>query len=170
VAAAAPILASSDYEAGPYLIVDIGYRTTDYIVVIKTASNGFDFDPDAAGSLERGMHAVGKQVAKALSEEYQVPFSASELEAQDPVFVRGEKIDVTYRFHEARQIIGRRIAQELATALGPQIDKLRGIVAVGGGSDLLAALLPGTIVPPDPQWANVSGYYLSLDLSHTPAH
>jgi len=164
VAAASAVLASGEYVPGEYLIVDIGYRTTDYIVVTKTLDNTLDYDPNAAGSLERGMHEVSQHVAKALTEAYQVPFSEAELEHQTAVAIRGEKIDLSYRIHEARQTIGRRIAQELATILGPQVDKLMGIIAVGGGSEIMTMLLPMTIVPAQAQWANVLGYQMALDV------
>lgn len=162
VAAAAPVLSGADFEAGDYLVVDIGYRTTDYIVVTKAEDGSLDYEPSAAGSLEIGMHTVTQTIAQAITDQYQVSYSASEVESRPFVVVRGQKIDVTQRFHEARQVTAKRLAQELAAALGPQVDKLMGIVAVGGGSDILAAAIPGIIVPEEPQWANVVGYLMAL--------
>ena len=160
LAAAAPVLVTSDFEAGLYLVVDVGYRTTDFIVVTKNADGEMDYAPEAAGSLEIGMHAVSQSVAQNINDQYQVSYSVSEVESVPVVIVRGQKIDVSQRFHESRTAIGRHLAQELAATLGPAIDKLLGIVAVGGGSGILSSVLPGVIVASEPQWANVMGYQM----------
>ena len=163
VAAAASVLSSAEYEPGSYLIVDIGYRTTDYIVVVKSEDGGLDYEPGAAGSLEMGMHNVSQPVVHAVNDQYQVAYSASEVEVRATVVVRGQKIDVSQRMRDARQTVGRRLAQELAATMGPQLDKLMGIVAVGGGADILSPVLPGIMVPADPQWGNVIGYQMMLE-------
>ncbi len=158
VAAAGPVLSSVDYEPGAYLIVDIGYRTTDYIIVTKAPNGTLDYAPDAAGSLPLGMSAVTKTVVDAINRQYQVEYTPAEIESQTTVTVRGQHIDVTQRRRETQTSVGKQIAQQLALALGPKLDKLLGMVAVGGGSSLLTQVLPGLIVPHDPQWANVQGY------------
>ncbi|NMP24461.1 ParM/StbA family protein [Sulfobacillus harzensis] len=162
VAAAGSLLAAPTMESGAYLVVDVGYRTTDYIVVEKSADGGLDYEPSAAGSLELGMHTVSQAVADEISSTHQVDYTPAEVEGRTHVVVRGQKLDVTQRAHEAREAVGRQIAKVLAERLGPQADKLLGIVAVGGGSDILPTAIPGTIVPPDPQWANAQGYLLAL--------
>jgi hypothetical protein len=110
------------------------------------------------------LHLVSHHGPKPLTKTNNAPFSEAELENQIAVVIHGEKIDLSYHIHEARQTIGRRIAQELATTLGPQVDKLMGIIAVGGGSELMTTLLPMAIVPPQAQWANVLGYQMALDV------
>ena len=158
VAAAGPVLSSVDYAPGAYLIVDIGYRTTDYILVTKAPHDTLDYAPDAAGSLPVGMSAVTKTVVDAINRQYPVEYTPAEIESQTTVTVRGQHIDVTQRRRETQTSVGKQIAQQLALALGPNLDKLLGIVAVDGGSSLLTQVLPGLIVPHDPQWANVQGY------------
>lgn len=162
VAAAGPLLADPDREPGAYLVVDVGYRTSDYIVVGKSPDGSLDYEPSAAGSLEIGMHAVSQAVADEISTAYQVSYVAAEIEGRPAVVVRGQKIDVSQRMQEAREVVGRRLAKALAERLGPQADKLMGIVAVGGGSGLLTQALPGVIVPSEPQWANSQGYLMAL--------
>ncbi|MDA8205059.1 MAG: ParM/StbA family protein [Thermaerobacter sp.] len=163
VAAAGPVLAAPDYEPGQYLIVDVGYRTTDYLVVEKTPAGDLAFAADSAGSIELGMHAVSQFVAHALSEQYHVPFTPEEIEAGPCVAIRGQKVDVSQRLRQARETVGRQLARRLAAELDAALEKLLGIVVVGGGSDLLTGILPGAITPPDPQWANAVGYGMALN-------
>ena len=75
VAAAGPVLQDTHYAPGPYVIVDIGYRTTDFIVVTKQSEGVLDFDPTAAGSLEWGMHAVDQALADQLTQPCHKSFS-----------------------------------------------------------------------------------------------
>lgn len=161
VAAAATILARPAYEPGEYLVCDVGYRTTDYIVVRKAADGTLDYEPSAAASLEVGMHSVAHRLAQELSHRYQVDFSPTEIEGHPDVVVRGCKVDLSERLHAARQVVGRQMARSLAAALGSEADKLLGLIAVGGGADVLATAIPGVIVPPDAQWANAQGYLLA---------
>lgn len=162
VAAAGPILAQSQYLPGPYLVVDWGERTTEYIIVIKKADGRLDFDPAAAGSLELGCHAIVTAMAAELSAQYHTPFQAAALENLDMVAVRGEPIDLTPLRRKAEKAVTRRLARALYEALDQQLEQVLGIVAVGGGSPLLSGALPAVIHPPDAQWANAVGYLGSV--------
>ena len=162
VAAAGPILAQPQYTAGPYLVVDWGERTTEYIIVVKKADGRLDFDQAAAGSLELGCHAIATAMAAQLTAQYQTPFQAAVLESADVVAVRGQRIDLTPLRQEAQQAVTRRLARALHEALNQQLEQVLGIVAVGGGSPLLAGALPAVIQPPDAQWANALGYLGSV--------
>lgn len=162
LAAAGPILIQAEREPGDYLVIDIGYRTTDYLIVSKSPNGRLDYAPDAAGSLPVGMSAVGKSVADAINQQYQVEFSPAEIESQTTVAIRGQRIDLTQRRHEANQAVGKQLLQSLALELGSAMDKLIGMVAVGGGSDIITRLLPTALVPSQPQWANVQGYWSLL--------
>lgn len=162
VAAAGPILAQSQYVPGPYLIVDPGYRTTDYIIVIKQLNGRLDFDPAAAGSLEIGCHTIGATLANQLTAQYQVPFQPAALETMDMVAVRGQRIDLRPLRTAAQQSVMRHLARALAEALDQQLDQVLGIIAVGGGSGMVADALPGVIQSPEAQWANAAGYLSSV--------
>lgn len=162
VAAAGPILAQPLYDPGPYLIVDFGYRTTDYIIVTKQATGRLVFDPAAAGSLELGCHTMSTAVATQLTTQYQVPFQAAALESLEAVAVRGRRIDLGPIRQQAQKAVVRRVARALAEALDHQLDQVLGVVAVGGGSAWLADVLPAVIQPAEAQWANAAGYMASL--------
>lgn len=162
VAAAGPILAQPAYAAGSYLIVDWGARTTDYIVVTKQADGRLDFDAAAAGSLEIGGHGIAQALAAQLSATYQTPFSAAALESVEVVAVRGERVDLGPLRQEAQRALTRQVVRGLHEALGPQLEQVLGVIAVGGGSALLAQALPAVVCPPEAQWANTVGYLSSV--------
>lgn len=162
VAAAGPVLGDSAYAPGPYLVVDIGYRTTDYILVTKTAAGGLDFDPATAGSLDLGMHAVDQAVADALSAAHQTPLTAAQVAEANTVVIRGRTVAIAAdRQFQARRV-ARTLVQTLLERLDHQLEHVLGLVAVGGGSTLLADVLPGVIPVAEPQWANVRGYLAAL--------
>ncbi len=60
------MLSATDFKPGGRLAVDVGYRTTDYILVEKLANGSLDYEPSAAGSLEIGMHDINQSVAQAI--------------------------------------------------------------------------------------------------------
>lgn len=164
VAAAGPILAQSQYQSGPYMVVDWGERTTDYIIVTKQADGRLDFEASAAGSFEIGCHAIGTAIAAQLTAQYHTPFQPAALESLDAVAVRGQRIELAPYRQEAQSRVTRQLARALHEALGHQLEQVLGIVAVGGGSPLLARALPAVIQPPDAQWANAVGYLESVAL------
>ncbi len=162
VAAAGPVLDQDAYAAGPYLIVDVGYRTTDFIVVTKQSAGSLDFDPLAAGSLEIGMHTVYSTLAQHLTDTHQTVFTAAQVAAGDSLVVRGRRIEIIADRTAQETRVARSIVQGLLAKLDSQMDQVLGLVAVGGGSNLLAQAIPGVIQPPEPQWANTRGYLAAL--------
>ncbi len=162
LAAAVPVLAHGEHESGAYLIADVGYRTTDYLIVEKAAAGRIQYDAERAGSLPIGTGAITKTIVDAINQQYQVEYAAGEMENRPTVTVRGQSIDLTQRRREGQRAVAHQIVHALAHALGSEIDKLTGIVAVGGGSVLIAEVLPGILIPADPQWANAQGYWNAL--------
>ena len=160
VAAAGPLLDRFVQEPGPYLVVDVGYRTTDYIIVVKESDGRLTFDPTAAGSLDLGMHAVHAALADQLSQ--QTSFTAAQVANVDHVVVRGQRIPITAERSREETRIARTIVRTLAERLDAQLDQVLGLIAVGGGSGLLGRAMPGVLEPADPQWANVHGYWTAL--------
>lgn len=163
VAAAGPLLDDTQYEPGPYLIVDVGYRTTDFIIVAKEADGRLAFDPVAAGSLELGMHHVDAALAEQLSTDHRTVFTAAQVADVETVVVRGQRLSVSAdrARHETR--VARAIVKGLLERLDTQMDQVLGMVAVGGGSGAIARTIPGVITPINPQWANVRGYLAALE-------
>ena len=160
VAAAGPVL--EHRPPGPYLVVDIGARTTEFILVVKRPDGILDFDPMAAGSIEIGMYAVASGLAESLSAEYQLPISPAQVESSNTIIVRRNEIDITERRRHHQIQVAKAVVQRLITKLDSQMEQVLGLVAVGGGSGMLANTLPSVIVPEDPQWANAEGYLEAL--------
>ena len=162
IAAAGPVLDAAHYRPGPYLVVDIGYRTTDFLLVTKQADGVLAFDPLAAGSIELGMHAVYAGLAESLTTTYQIPFTAAQVAEVSTVVVRGESVEIaTVRAAQAT-LVAQSLVKALLEKLDAQMDQVLGLVAVGGGSRLLSDALPQVIQPPDPQWANAQGYLAAV--------
>lgn len=162
VAAAGPILDHSHYAPGPYLLVDVGYRTTDFIIVTKDAQGRLDFDPLAAGSLEIGMHAVQEGLAHDLSDQHRMSWTAAQVADAESLVIKGERIDVRPDRQRHETHVARRIVQGLLESLDGQMDRVLGLIAVGGGAGLVHAAVPHVIQPADPQWANAQGYWMAL--------
>ena len=165
LAAAVPVLAGADQDPGAYLIADVGYRTTDYLIAEKAPDGQIRYDADMAGSLPTGTGAIAKTVVDAINQQYQVEYTTAEIEDRTNIVVRGQHIDLTQRRHEAQRAIGQQIVRALAVAAGSELDKLLGIVAVGGGSTLITQTMPGSLASADPQWANVQGYWQAVNAS-----
>lgn len=156
VAAAGPVLIASNLEPGPYLIVDVGYRTTDYIIVTKSPQ-GLHYDVAAAGSLPLGMHGVDERLATRLSEEHQTTFTAAQLAGQDSIVARGQRWNITPLRQEEEHALAQHLVSALVEKLDQKMNQILGLVTVGGGYSIFAKL-PHVIRPLDPQWANVRGY------------
>ena len=163
VAAAGPVLDHGVTEPGPYLVVDVGYRTTDYIIVTKESDGRLTFDPTAAGSLNMGVHAVHAAVSDQLSQTYQTTFTAAQVAETATVVVRGQRIAVSPLRSQQESRVARMIVQGLLERLDTQMDQVLGMVAVGGGSRILSDTLPAVVTPEDPQWANAQGYLAALE-------
>lgn len=165
VAAAGPVLDQAHYAPGPYVVVDIGYRTTDYVVVTKQAGGALTFDAMAAGSLELGMHAVAVALANQLTLTHQIPFTAAQVAMADSVIVRGQRYPLQNLRQAQERQVARSIVQGLMERLDHQLDQVLGLVAVGGGSSLLTQAVPEVIQPDHPQWANAQGYLAALAMT-----
>ncbi len=165
VAAAGPILDQATYQPGPYLVVDIGYRTTDFIVVTKQQNGTLDFDPMAAGSLNVGMYTADAGLAEGLSTEYRTTFTAAQIAGQSEIVVRGQRLDIIPERTAQETRVARQIVKELLAKLDSQMDQVLGLVAVGGGSEVLSRAIPTVIQAAEPQWANVRGYLSALGVA-----
>ncbi|CAB1129490.1 ALP_N domain-containing protein [Candidatus Hydrogenisulfobacillus filiaventi] len=160
--AAASLLATSTYPPGPWLVVDVGYRTTEYVLAIKEPSGQLRYNTSKAGSVELGMARVWTQVADELSREARAPFTAAEVEGRDEVFVRGRSWPLADRIARASENLTVHLRRSLAPILDDALLKARGVLLVGGGAGALAAHWPEALLPADPQWANAEAYWAAL--------
>ncbi len=162
VAAASAIIADPSRVAGDYVVVDVGYRTIDFLVVTKTPQGTIQFDPTKAGSPELGMHAVTVALVNALTHDYHIPFQTAEIEEAQTIHVRGQVVDLAPRRQQATAHVSQQIREALIEQLDHKMDKIAGLVLVGGGATTIPTLFPHAMVMEDAQWANVTAYLNSL--------
>ena len=158
VAAAVVVLTNPSYRPGPYIVVDVGYRTTEYLVVTKNAAGKLAYDATQAGSLEIGTHAIAATMSAALEREYHLSFKPAEIESETTVFAYGQAVDLNPVRQLAVETVGNQLRDQLTEILDDRLLKAAGIVLVGGGSALLSDAFPGAVVVPDGQWANAQAY------------
>lgn len=143
----------------PLAIVDIGGRTTDFVVVADEK-----LWHQSSGSMTCGLLDLRGQVAAAIC-------AAQDLEslsdagidqalAKGTVRLFGEMRDVAALVREARQQLILRIEQETRRRLG-RAAELERVLFVGGGSVVLADAIrdwfPNQTIAPHPAFANARG-------------
>ena len=143
----------------PVAIVDIGGRTTDYVVVknqgILHASSG---------SLQCGMLDVKQHVANGIQEQFDLETLSEQLVAQavDSKVVRlqGKDHDVAVLVDAAKREVVERIHAETRRQLGLGVELDR-ILFVGGGTvaltDHIANWFPHQAIAEHPAFANARG-------------
>ena len=143
----------------PVAIVDIGGRTTDYVVVkdqgILHASSG---------SLRCGMLDVKQQVANGIQERFDLETLSEQLVAQavdrKVVRLQGKDHDVAVLVDAAKREVVERIHAETRRqlGLGAELDR---ILFVGGGTialtDHIANWFPHQAIAEHPAFANARG-------------
>ncbi len=167
VAAAIAVLGHPVTESDAWLVVDVGYRTTDHVMISRAPGKAMAPDLAASGTIEIGMSVVARTVAAQVEKVRGVPVTSSEVEMAAGLMIRGQKIDLTAYRHRAAADLADRLARELQQRLGVRLDRIDGILLVGGGALALADALRTRLgvpvqVPPEPQWGNASGFLTAL--------
>lgn len=159
VAAAVVALSNPAYPSGPFVVADVGYRTTEYLVVTKQPNGQLAYDATQAGSLEIGTHAITAKMSANLEREHRLSFKPAEIESTDTVFAYGHAVDLHPIRQQAANLVSAQLRDRLTEILDDRLLRAVGIILVGGGSMLLSSAFPGSVVMPDGQWANVSAYF-----------
>lgn len=148
-----------DRVNAPLAIVDIGGRTTDFVVVADEK-----LWHHSSGSMTCGLLDLRGQVAAAICAAHDLE-SLSDLGidqalAKGTVRLFGEMRDVAALVREARQQLILRIEQETRRRLG-RAAELERVLFVGGGSVVLADAIrdwfPNQTIAPHPAFANARG-------------
>jgi plasmid segregation protein ParM len=151
-------------ERGLVGLVDVGYYTTDYLLVELEAGGASPLG-NYCSSVEVGVHTA----LKLFSEEFQrrtgKPLSlvdAQELWSKEEVSFAGARLDLKEMVAEARQAAGKSIAEAVQAAWSEKIDFLERVLLAGGGAleflPSLSALFCNSEVVQDPQFANALGF------------
>lgn len=148
------------YAEGPVGIVDIGYKTTDF-VLMQSAEFAWRF----SGSIKHGMSMIYQAAVSKFSDVYRGNFDLKSVEEamQEGVIHRlGERIAVDPDLLEADC---HGLAQEIAAWIHERWreQKLSRIICAGGGSLMLKLFLkkifPEMVFMEEPNLANVRGFY-----------
>ena len=150
---------------GLYGVIDIGYRTTDYVLIDVTADHRLRLAPEPSGTWEVGMHQVNAALARRIATMWQVEFAPHELDGQSTITVRGtsQSLEALRQplVHQWRDSLMTRVQ----TAWGPILPRLQACLIIGGAAPLLHGAQIGTMpvtIPAEPQWANVQGYLAAM--------
>ena len=162
VAAAIPVLANA--AVGNWLVVDIGWRTTDYVIGQITDNHEMDVDPSSAGTIEIGMRYFYERVARQIEAVYDVPMTAETVGDQTEIVIRGKKVSLVAMRSDWKSILAAQLERQINAKLENRIHQISGTVLVGGGAAELQSSWPTeVIVPDDPQTANVRGFLAALN-------
>lgn len=141
-------------------LVDIGYRTVDYLIAQVR-----DRIPapivDRSGTWIGGMHVAYQAISQVLEKDVRVRFEAHELMDRTAVTAKGQQIGLEPYRATAFQRLAADLSQHLATVWDGVIDKLDVLLLAGGGAMALQPYLvefAASSLMSESQWANVQGY------------
>ena len=152
----------------PVGLIDVGYRTTDYVAMRRTAGAVVP-DEAACGSIDLGAGRVFESVRQALSDRSGVMLPEGAIE--DAIANYGGRLSIRGQDYDAAALVDAGAAA-LATAIEEQmrrlwtdrLDLMGAVLLAGGGGDLLhrhlRRLHPKTQVLQRPIYANAEGYLL----------
>jgi len=150
--------AASDETNG---IIDIGYRTTDFILV----EAGHYKEQGASGTINKGVSNLVGAVTNRVREEFNRTMSDTEarnavLKKEVRIFGNTQKIGNIV--DQEADVLSRFIANKAKSywGSGAQIDK---VLLVGGGSAIyktyMKRIFPHLAVPGEPSFSNACGYW-----------
>jgi len=151
-------------------VVDVGYHTTDYLLMVPGDSGASMPDEARSGSIDAGMSQVVDTVRQHVSGATGTPFAAPEgliegaLRNTGHITVRGEVVDLRPAYTEALQDLAGRIEAEIQRAWGQRIDYLAATLLAGGGGTAVTQhlRLQGAQIVTDPVFANAAGFLAML--------
>lgn len=143
-------------------IIDIGYRTTDFLVV----DNG---QPMASGSVEIGGFHIRNLLGEVLMQKHGIPLDMAEIEramGEGCITNQGEKIPVITLTESIRKMVAGRIREQLSLSWAGVLHRLDKVVVIGGEGKNFFPYLEGLhkqmFLPENPQFANVEGMLKAL--------
>ncbi|RKO65729.1 ParM/StbA family protein [Desulfofundulus salinus] len=150
-------------ENGLACLIDVGYKTTDYVTVEMAGGQGKPVG-SLCGSVEYGVSQVYEAVAAEFEAKTGAPVdlnTAANLAAAGRTIFRGREVNLTAAVKAARETIVRAIADRVLAALGQKGDFVAKFYLAGGGVLALPELkdmFSTSEVLTDPQWANAKGF------------
>jgi len=167
-AAGAVYAALLNGQAGPkkgamVALIDIGYKTTDFIVF--EVQERLRVREDLSGTIEAGVSDVHRAVQVNLAAVTKAELDPAEVESairSGAIWYGGEMYDVAAMAEEARREVARAVKDRVTLAWGPKANYLAQVYLAGGGAeelkDHLKDLHPAQALVPEAQFANAVGF------------
>lgn len=149
---------------GTVCVVDVGYRTTDYLLL--SIHGGLPTpDEERSGSIDLGIGRVYDAVRDAVAARtggFPPPEAVIEraVSGSGAVRFRGTEIDVRRPWESACMELAAEIEYHVRRVWSDALDWADVVVLAGGGAAPLSThlSLPSMTMVPDPQWANAVGF------------
>lgn len=148
-------------------VIDVGYRTTDYLLLTPDDVTGLAVPDEArSGSVDAGVGRAYAEVAAEIARETagMAPESLIErtLMSDGILTVRGQDRDLKPLFNQACAALAAEVEAHIRRAWSDRIDFLAAIVLAGGGGIALAPhlTLPAVEPAPDAAFANTLGFLM----------
>lgn len=155
-------------SSGLILLIDVGYKTTDYIVA-EVCRESVRPVSSLCGSIETGVHAVYTALAAEYQERTGIPLSTLRIPdvigTDGKLFFYGREIDLSDTVTRIKANVAMNIADQVMAQLGDRAAFVRRTYLAGGGAEalpLLSSLFPIARVLPDAQWANACGFLMAV--------
>ena len=151
-------------------VLDVGYKTSDYLLLTPTPEGISVPDESRSGSVGVGksnaIDAVRAYVAQESGMTSLPPESLVEtaLANGGMITVRGKQFDIRPPYQAALQSTASKIESELRRVLGDAVDYLATVLVAGGGGQAIKPYLhlPSVQIAGDPIYANAKGFTAML--------
>jgi plasmid segregation actin-type ATPase ParM len=155
---------------GSYIgLIDIGYRTTDYIVFIVDGK--LSLREDLSGTLDIGMSQLNNVADKLFTQKTGSKLDIPELiqlVSEGSIFYRGRVLNFEKELNEIKLEISRVIQDRIKAVWGSKIDFFNTIFLAGGGAvslfESLKSLYENTVLIKNSQFANAKGFLKVAEL------
>ncbi|MBE3585376.1 MAG: ParM/StbA family protein [Thermoanaerobacter sp.] len=149
--------------SGLVCLVDIGYKTTDFVTAEITGGLARPVS-SLCGSVEIGTYNAEAVAAAAYHARTGAPANPArlpEILRSGKAYFRGREVDLSCEAAEARRAVAQAVADRVLAELGGRADEVVKFYLAGGGAEALQEILdflPGAVKPPEAQWANALGF------------
>ncbi|WAM36540.1 ParM/StbA family protein [Caldicellulosiruptor acetigenus] len=155
---------SSPVEDGTYCILDVGFRTTD-VIVVEIKNKNINPLLDMCFTVDKGMSLAVERLGLMIERKYGVSYDTSllfDIHERSHISVRGRKIDIEPHKKEVFGAIADDIVQSISRRLQRGFDTFDGVLVAGGGAFNVASVLQKEFnnvqVLDNAQFANAKGY------------